>query len=423
MTIADDPLARLDDRTRDLLRLCGQFAVERGEQAYLVGGRVRDLLLGRDSHDIDVVVVGDGMAVAQSLARHAGAGLTRYHSFGTARVDLDDGRWVDFATSRRESYGRPGKLPEVRGGTLHEDLGRRDFSINALAVSINPDRAGELIDEFGGADDLAAGLIRILHEGSFSDDATRMLRAVRFSQRLDYELEEGTARALEAGVRGGYLDSISGDRLRRELRKLYTEAPVDGPLALDATGLLSAILPELEAERDALEALVAEIERTPTDAPEEEGWALVLAVTAAGLNPQQRWTLADRLRLSRSRRQPLLEAGVAWRRARRALAELSSPGARATVLDALNPETLRVAIATNAAGDAPLVAAIRRYLDVDRAVTTVLDGARLRSMGCPQGPRVGEILRSLRVARIDELISDRAGEEALVLELLEERPN
>ncbi len=422
MTAGDGLLERFDDATRDLLKLCGQFAVERDEQAYLVGGRVRDLLLGRESYDIDIVVVGDGMAVAQALSRHAAAKLTRHHSFGTARVDLDDGRSVDFASSRRESYERPGDLPQVHGGSLLEDLARRDFSINALALSLNPDSAGELIDEFGGAADLDAGLVRILHQASFADDATRMLRAVRFSLRLGYRLEEGTARALQLGVRGGYLDSISGDRLRRELRKLFTEAPVEGPIALDEAGLLSAVLAGLEARREALELLSEELARMPANDPEER-WSLVLAATAASLDPQRRWTLADRLRLSRSRRQALLDSGAAWTRARASLAELTSPGERAIVLDQLISGALRVVIATDAIGDPDLVDSIRRYLEHDRAVSAVLDGEQLQAMGCPKGPLVGEILRALRVARIDELVSDRSGEEEMARVLIEEHSN
>ena len=418
MTVTGSLLERLDAPTRELLSLCGHLASERGERAYLVGGRVRDLLLGRDSMDIDIVVVGDGMAVAQALSRHDGGKLTRYHSFGTARVDLDDGRAVDFASARRECYTSPGELPQVQGGTLHEDLARRDFSINAMALSLDPDAAGELIDEFGGGADLDAGLVRILHAGSFADDATRMLRAIRFRLRLHYQLEVDTARALAEGVRGGYLDSISGDRLRRELRKLYTEAPVEGPLALAEAGLLEPIQPDLEARRDALEALSAELERAPAEG-QAEPWSLVLAATATELKPQQRCDLVRRLRLSRSGRQALMDSGAAWVRARAALAKFHSPGERATVLDQLAPESLRVVIATSAGVDGELGGAIRRYLDHDRDVTATLDGTGLQDMGCPEGPAVGEILRALRVARINEEVLDRSGEERLARRLIE----
>jgi tRNA nucleotidyltransferase (CCA-adding enzyme) len=422
MTTTGNLFERLDAPTRELLRLCDRFASERGERAYLVGGRVRDLLLGRDSMDIDVVVVGDGMAVAQALSRQSGGKLTRFHSFGTARVDLNDGRVIDFATARRESYTRPGQLPQVQGGTLQEDLARRDFSINALALALAPDEPGQLIDEFGGVADLDDGLVRILHEGSFIDDATRMLRAVRFQLRFGYRLEAGTEQALAHAVRGGYVDSISGARLRREVRKLYTEAPVKGPLALAETGLLKAIQPGLEARRDALETMATELQRAPSGNGAEP-WSLVLAATAAPLNPQQRWTLRNRLRLSRSRSEALMDAGAPWERVRAALSELRSPGERAAVLDSLAPGALRVVIATDSGVDANIIVAIRRYLDHDRAVAPSLDGAALQAMGCPEGPALGEILRALRVARIDEVIVDRPAEEVLARRLIEARAN
>ncbi len=417
MTAADSLLALLDAPTLDLLQFCGRIAADRGEQAYLVGGRVRDLILGRDSVDVDVVVVGDGMAVAQALARERGGRLTRFHSFATARVDLADGGVVDFASARSESYAHPGELPRVQGGTLREDLARRDFSINALAVSLDPQGAGALVDEFGGRADLDAGLVRILHERSFADDATRMLRAVRFQVRLRFRLEDGTTRALAAAILGGYLDSISGDRLRRELRKLYTESPVEGPLALAEQGLLEAIQSELEARRDALAALAAELRRTPVG-ESAEPWSLVLAATAARLGPQERWTLASRLRLSRSRRQPLLDSGAPWERARTSVAELASAGERAVILDEISPAALRVAIATDATLDDDLVGAIRQYLDHDRAITSALDGTAVQAMGCPAGPAVGEVLRALRVARIDQTVVDKSAEKALARSLI-----
>ncbi len=420
MTVTDSLLERLDAPTRELLGVCGRLASERGERAYLVGGRVRDLLLGRDSMDIDIVVVGDGMAVAQALSRRNGGKLTRFHSFGTARVDLNDGRVVDFASARRECYASPGELPQVQGGTLYEDLARRDFSINAMALSLSPEAAGELVDEFGGAADLDAGLVRILHAGSFADDATRLLRAIRFRLRLHYRLEAGTARALAEGVRGGYLESISGDRLRRELRKLYTEAPVEGPLALAEAGLLEPIQSDLEARRDALESLSAELERRPADS-QAEAWSLVLAVTATELTPQQRCDLVRRLRLSRSGRQALMDSGATWERARAALSKFHSPGERATVLDQLAPDSLRVVIAIDAAVDGGVGGAIRRYLDHDRHVTPALDGTGVQSMGCPEGPAVGEILRALRVARINDVVLDRSDEERLARRLIKAR--
>ena len=417
MTGRSNLVELLDPPTRDLVGLCGRLASDRGEYAYLVGGRVRDLLLGRDSVDIDIVVVGDGMAVAQALSRRCHGKLTRFHSFGTARVELSDGRIVDLASARSERYAHPGELPQVQRGTLAEDLSRRDFSINAMAIPLGPDETVELIDDFGGRADLAAGLVRILHGRSFADDATRMLRAIRFQVRFSYQLSDGTARAFAEAVRGGFLNSISGDRLRRELQKLYTEAPVEGPLALAGAGLLESIQPGLKAHPASLEALSAELQLVPDHEPFEP-WSLILAATATQLGQQQRWALAKRLRLTQESCLPLIDSGTEWDRARTELTQLSSPGKRAVVLDKFAKGALRVVIATDATINADLVGAIRRYLDHDHSVRPLLDGSSLQAMGCPAGPAVGKILRALRAARINKEVSDRGEEEALARDLI-----
>jgi tRNA nucleotidyltransferase (CCA-adding enzyme) len=190
-----------------------RIAAAAGETpAYLVGGAVRDLLLGRERTDLDVVVEGDAAALAADL----GGEMVAHDRFATARVTLD-GVEFDLATARAESYPRPGALPEVRPASLAEDLARRDFSINAMAIPI--DSEPELIDPHGGRDDLEAGLLKVLHEQSFADDPTRALRAARYAARFGLRLEPET----EALARRADLSTVSEDRVEAELMRLASE--------------------------------------------------------------------------------------------------------------------------------------------------------------------------------------------------------
>ena len=411
-------LERLDGEALELLEQVGRIAAARGGAGYLVGGPVRDLLLDRPTLDLDVVVEGDGIVVAQELARAYGATLTRYRDFGTARLDLPGGRRIDVATARSEVYPKAGQLPRVARGTLRQDLARRDFTINAMAVALAPDQWGRLADPYEGRRDLQARLVRILHERSFADDPTRMLRALRFALRFDFALEQSTARALADGARGRYLEWLSGDRLRRELAKLFEEAPVAGPCSLAHHGLLVAVHPGLEADAQRLERLLELMRRFgigAADAGEapwrEEAaavqqWSLVLASVARGLTQQQRWALARRLRLTRPQRQPLIDAGAAWRRALARLTEAGqrpAPSAAARALDDLCLGAVLVGLAELEGGPAEVV---QDYLRRGRWVTPTVSGRDLAELGLTEGPAVGEVLARLRAAWLDGEVRD-----------------
>jgi len=202
----------LDAERLARLREAGQLAWDTGAELYLVGGPVRDLLLHRPQLDLDLVVVGDGVGFARAWAEMLEANVTVHQPFLTATVTLPDGRHIDVATARRETYQHPGALPTVQQASIQEDLTRRDFTINALAVALNPERWGELYDPRGGQRDLQAGLIRVLHNKSFVDDPTRLIRAVGFEVRLGFALEEHTRELLQAAVAESALDLISAQR-------------------------------------------------------------------------------------------------------------------------------------------------------------------------------------------------------------------
>lgn len=223
------------------------LTVSRKQPLYLVGGVVRDLLLGMPNLDLDFAVEGDAIELAKELAQSTGGKLTTHPMFNTAKIRL--GKWsIDIAMARTETYTKPGTLPTVKPGTLKTDLFRRDFTINAMAICLNPTKYGELIDIYGGLDDLQNKLICVLHEKSFIDDATRIWRAIRYEQRLGFKIEPETLKLLKRDVL--MLKTVGGYRLKRELELVLKEkAPEKALLRAGKLGALKELHPALKADK------------------------------------------------------------------------------------------------------------------------------------------------------------------------------
>ena len=234
-----------------IFRLIGEVADEEGMECYVIGGFVRDLFLGRPSNDVDCVVVGSGIRMAKAVAARLQKQTGRkphvavYANFGTAQIMLK-GLELEFVGARRESYSHDSRKPVVEDGTLEDDQNRRDFTINAMALCLNNERFGQLLDPFGGLDDLQQGIIRtpLDPDITFSDDPLRMLRCVRFAAQLKFEILEETREALRRNAER--LQIISGERIQEEFNKiLMTDRPSRGIYELYDTGLLQQFLPEL----------------------------------------------------------------------------------------------------------------------------------------------------------------------------------
>ncbi|MBI5873540.1 MAG: CCA tRNA nucleotidyltransferase [Candidatus Omnitrophica bacterium] len=211
----------------DFIRFAGRLADEKKINAYVVGGFVRDLFLGIPDYDIDLVVEGDGIAFAEELSSKLSLHVVTHKRFGTATLSGLEGFKVDIATSRKEIYEKPAALPTVSKGLIQDDLFRRDFTINAMAIAINSPCFGKLMDFYGGQDDLKKGLIRALHPLSFIDDPTRILRAVRFEQRFDFKIEKQALVWIKEAVHRRMLHIVQKHRLRDELILIFKEkAPI-----------------------------------------------------------------------------------------------------------------------------------------------------------------------------------------------------
>jgi tRNA nucleotidyltransferase (CCA-adding enzyme) len=389
----------------DFIKKAGDAAEKRQQRLYLVGGIVRDLFLERYHRDIDVVVEGDAIKLAQEIAGLVRAEVTAHPRFGTATLQWGK-RSADFATARAETYARPGALPTVRSGTIRDDLARRDFSINAMAVELNPRRYGELIDPFGGRRDLAQKFVRVLHDKSFTDDATRIWRALRYEQRLDFRIEPMTLLLLKRDL--DMLKTISGDRLRRELDLvLKEELPEKALVRAGELGVLTRLHPALQGDDWLQETFAAARERDET-----VGSQLYLALMCYRLTAKELEQLAKFLRLPKAAAQVLRDTlaikGI--------LKELAEPGqAPSIIYDLLHGYGMMSYTAVSiAAGSETAAEHIELYLNVLRHVKSALTGADLKRLGVPAGPEIKEMLRLLREARLDGKITTKKEEEERV---------
>jgi tRNA nucleotidyltransferase (CCA-adding enzyme) len=384
-------------------------ALEGLDPAYLVGGAVRDLLLGASSVDLDVAVEGDAIATARVVAERLGGEVRVHDRFGTATIvagDLD----VDFATSRRERYERPGALPVVEPAPIEEDLARRDFTINAMAIGLTGDDVGRLHDPHGGRDDLEGRRIRVLYDASFVDDPTRLLRAVRYEARFDFRMEPETGRLAIQALDGDALSTVSGSRIRDELMDLLGEEQMPAAVErLRELGMDRALDPSLDADPNLAAAAALGCAETGADR-RLAALAALVSRSPAELEP---WV--DGLGLGRSDRQRVVAAARQGPVLVRALQADLPPSAVHALLRCEPPETLALALAFGAPP-----APIHGFLASLRAVQLEITGDDLLEAGVPQSPAIGHALGETLQLKLDGKVSGRAEELRIALRIAQE---
>ena len=388
----------------EALEVCRRICREQGLTLYLAGGAVRDLVLERAGYDLDLVLEQNVAPVAEALATATGGKAVTHARFGTARV-TGKGFRLDLARARRETYPHPGSLPVVEPATLTEDLARRDFTVNAVALRLEPAPA-EVVDPFRGIADARSSLVRALHERSFQDDATRMLRAVRYAARLDFKIATQTTALIRRDL--SYLGNISGPRLRRELALLFEEpAGVTGTKLAQDLGILRAIHPALGLS-DAVAQRWAAATEGAKQAPLDE---LGFCVCADPRDEGTAASVSQWLHLT-GRVEHALADLVRLRSQSPKLAAMHTTASQATeLLDHYAP----AAIWARSVLDGGETATVYLdYLTTWRHVRPELTGADLLAMGLAQGEGLGEALRQLRAARLDGRIGTRVEEVALV---------
>ncbi len=376
---------------------------------YLVGGAVRDLLRGAVVKDLDLAVVGSADASARELAQRLGGEVEGHERFGTATLRVAGDLSLDLATARRERYRRPGALPEVEPASIEQDLGRRDFTVNAMAVALSADERGRLHDPYRGAEDLEAGAIRVLHRHSFVDDPTRLLRAVRYEARLGFTMDRDTEALGRTAAADRAPETVSGTRIGTELLQLLAEERLRPALArLAGLGLDRALHPALAVDADLAGAAAGAAPAAGAD----RALAALAALLAGALDALTGWLAS--LDLGAPRRDRV--AGAA-RSAGPIAAALNAnprlPDSELRRLLALEPpEALALALALGAPAEP-----VSRYLRDLRAVGLDIGGDDLVAAGIEPSPALGRALAETLRRKLDGEVSGREEELRLALAL------
>jgi tRNA nucleotidyltransferase (CCA-adding enzyme) len=369
-----------------------------GAGLYAVGGTVRDLLLGPAHLDLDLVVEGDVVALASALAEQLSATLTTHAHFGTATVAGDAGS-LDLARSRSETYAYPGALPRVEAAPIERDLGRRDFTTNAMALGLAGAQRGRLVDPFGGASDLGARQLRVLHGESFRDDPTRILRLARYAARLSFAVETQTHTLAQRDAT--FLAAVSPARVTHELERTFAERfPEVAVTLLQELKTLTAIYPSFRLPAD----LAARFATLREDGGPSPATPEYLCALVADWSRPQIQGLCDALEPRHEVRAALHDVSKAARALTALEQQRADPAAVVEGLAPLAPAAVRGAGAAAGGHRARLV---RRYLCEWRNVRPHLRGDDAIALGVTEGPAVGEVLQLLRAGRLrGELLSE-----------------
>ena len=407
---------RLPGEIMDLLRAIGKVADSLGYGAFAIGGFVRDIFLHQQNLDIDVVIEGDGIQCAKALSTTLGGRVRAHEKFRTAVVVLPNGRKIDVATARLEYYTSPGALPTVEMGSLKLDLYRRDFTINTLAIRLNPQGFGTLIDFFGGQKDMKGKVIRVLHNLSFVEDPTRVFRAVRFEQRFGFKIGKLTSGLIENAVRMDFFAELSGRRLFAELRQILEEdKPAMALRRLNEYKLLKVIHPKI-VYNATLVGLLSSVEKVLTwynllfleDSCRK--WMVYLQALTRYVSKEVTKEVCDGLELTERHRRVLVhektrgDLCLKWM-------DIQSAFQNSVLYRKLHPFRTEVLLYMMASTTRERVRrAISHYFTRLRSTATLLKGNDLKKMGFEPGPVYREILDSLLDARLNGHIKTREDE-------------
>ena len=420
---------RLPKSTYSLLGQCGELAERRGYKIYAVGGFVRDILLHRPNLDIDLVVEGDGIAYANQLAQRLGGRIRSHSKFCTAVVILPDDQRIDVATARLEYYEHPAALPTVELSSIKMDLFRRDFSINALAIELNPGHFGRLVDFFGGQRDIKERTIRVLHSLSFVEDPTRIMRAIRFEQRFAFRIGVQTERLIKNAVHLNMFHKLSGHRIMQELKLLLQEeSPLVCLKRLTSYTILESIHPllKLSANKEKLiektEKVIDWYELLYLD-PQPTVWQLYFLCLLSGCTPEQISLIARRLSIPSKTEKKIIQLRFDVQKVREELYLWGKKDSQrlSELFEILHPlplEGLLFLMASSRKEEARK--SISVFLSQLKDQELDISGKDLRDLDLPPGPAYSTILRQVFAAKLDGEAPDRNTQLALARTLVQD---
>lgn len=411
-------LKTLGSQTVTELRWIGETAEKMGCSAFLVGGVVRDLLLKRKNIDLDIVIEGDAIKVAQACASRKKGQIQIYPQFKTATIILPNGIVFDFATSRREIYSHPGALPAVEAAPIREDLLRRDFTINALAASLHSKNFGDLLDFCGGYEDLRKKQIRVLHDQSFFDDATRILRCVRFASRFKFRIEPQTLLLLKHALKHKVFETVKPPRYFAEFRKFFSEPrPVDALAQLAEFKGLDFISRRFEPSWLSLRRMqnrVLALEREVFY--QNKNWSAVFFLGLwAGLPKKAISALNERFHFIREESfslQGLAEWPEIDKQLQRKDLRVSA------IYELLDPVDLEIIYFIRVASSVNIVGRrIDQFLKKWRLTKLQITGRDLQALGIQPGKEMGALLHALLLLKLDGKVKSRHDEIELARKL------
>ena len=398
-----------------LLKRIGRLADKRGFKVFVVGGFVRDLLLGIRNLDVDIVVERDAIEFARLIAKEARGALVCHSRFGTAALLLADGLKVDFATARTESYKAPAALPDVEFSSIKEDLFRRDFTINAMAVDINKMDFGMLLDFYNGLADLSAKRIRVLHPLSFVDDPTRIFRAVRFEQRYGFKIEPHTRRLIEAAAGLGMLGRTQRQRIRNEIVLLLKErSPMRCVARMAELHELRFLHPKIKFTK-AVKALFSSIDKTYSwyklslpKKRELDVWLVYLSALLEPLTKEEAKGFIKDFAFCNEDGQRILSIKEKGDAAMLRLRKENPPSAAYKLLEPMSYEAILYLMAKERNKTA--LRHISDFFAKYSAVHLAITGLDIKAAGLAPGPRYKEILAKALYAKIDGKLRTKADE-------------
>ncbi len=389
-----------------IVKLVGRTADHKGLSTYLVGGVVRDLILKRKNFDLDFVVEGDAISLAQEIASQKKLTITVYKQFGTATIFWNDHLEVDFVSSRKETYAHSGALPEVQPGRLDDDLFRRDFTVNALALSVNEQTFGLVVDIYQGLDDLKKKFIRILHDQSFMDDPTRILRAVRFAARLNFRIEPGTLKLLRTALSHKVFKNVKLPRLFQELKKNFSEKDFNAQVQmLQRLKILSSINKDLDADHRKLNALEKYLRsRSSAKAPQ---WVLVLMTLVSKMKRQPLETFLQLIQLQKEYEKAILESLECPQVSKALNKPLLKPSEVYMILRSYRPETLDYFMCQ---GSVKQTKYFKRYIEKDAQCCLQINGDDVKNLGITDGKKIKDVLGNTLLSKINGSLKTKSDE-------------
>jgi tRNA nucleotidyltransferase (CCA-adding enzyme) len=422
-------IERLPSDVRSLICHAQSAAQNRVCEAYLVGGFVRDLLLGVKNLDIDIVVEGNGIGFAQEYARLLKGKLVTHHRFGTATVSAGHHVKVDISSARKEFYPHPAHLPVVESGSLRDDMFRRDFTVNAMALQITGAGYGRLVDFFGGRKDLEDKKLRVLHPASFIDDPTRILRGIRFEQRYDLVFDKSTLELLKEAVKRSMLERVEPQRLRDELIFLLKE---DKPFKIvkrmaGLTGF-SFINPELRMSAEtarvfaALERWVRWFDEHSPKPRKLDSWLVFFMGLIGSLSIHEVHAVCRRFVFTKGEEKRIISSVEKCEQVIRALRKKTVR--RSDIFHMLEPLSYEVIIMMLAQTDSDVVATrIKGFLKVSHGTKISVSGHDLGAWGLKPGPHYQSIFREVLNAKLDGKLKNKAEELLLAKKIVSELKN